>query len=139
MLFVCGESSAQRNVTMIDTDRRDRQVPERSAAENRTNDAREGIIRDPVRWNGQIVSYVKDVGVGDPDYDANVKKVLLQVPGGGTQAVPETEILRNVAPRESDSFQADRDPTKTFPKGHPADVGGTSTREDTIADHQDRA
>jgi hypothetical protein len=59
------------------------------------NDRREGIMRDPVNWNGEIVSYVKDIGNGDPGYDANIRQVLIMTQDGTEKVVPETEILRN--------------------------------------------
>lgn len=59
------------------------------------NDRTEGILRDPVLWKGaEIVSYVKDIGSGDPGYDASIKQVLIMKQDGTQEVVPESEISR---------------------------------------------
>ena len=69
-------------------------------ADKPVNDRTEGILRDPVVWRkggegeGEIVSYVKDVGVHDPGYDAKIRQVLIAKQDGTTEVVPESEILR---------------------------------------------
>ena len=72
------------------------------------SDEMEGIVRDPVIWNGKTVSYVKDIGTQDREYNANVRQVLIQIPGGGTQVVPESEILREKTIHPSEQTQLNR-------------------------------
>lgn len=86
------------------------------------NDTKEGIVRDPVYWNGQLVSYVKDVGTADPEYDGAVKKVVIQMPGGATQVVPESEIMRDRKVAQPEGAEYDR------PSGSPASVGPAAER-----------
>lgn len=59
-----------------------------------TNDKLENVVRDPVLYQGQTVSYVKDIGNGDPEFDANIRKVMITMPSGEELVVPESEILR---------------------------------------------
>lgn len=81
------------------------------------NDRREGIIRDPVNWKGQIVSYVKDIGNGDPGYDANIRQVLIMTQDGTEKVVPESEILRDRKVMvEQNVSEPDRRPEHTLPK-----------------------
>lgn len=81
------------------------------------NDRSEGIIRDPVMWNGnEIVSYVKDIGNGDPGYDAKVRKVLIMKQDGTEVVVPESEILKDKTQTPQPSAEPDRRPEETLPK-----------------------
>lgn len=96
------------------------------------NDRAEGVLRDPVVWrkggegDGEIVSYVKDIGNGDPGYNANLRQVLIMKQDGTETVVPESEISKE---RRQPVLQPDnvpdRRPDQTFPpdvKG--ADEGG---------------
>lgn len=85
------------------------------ANEQPVNDRREGIIRDPVNWKGEIVSYVKDIGNGDPGYNANLRQVLIMKQDGTEQVVPESEILRDKKPVVQQSAEPDRRPEQTMP------------------------
>src|SRR4051812_36336572 len=67
-------------------------------ADQQPNDTLEKMIRDPVVYEGKTVSYVKDVGTHDEGYDATLKQVLIQHPDGGTEVVPESAIMKRVAP-----------------------------------------
>jgi hypothetical protein len=99
------------------------------------NDRNEGMLRDPVVWGaddegngGEIVSYVKDIGNGDPGYNANIRQVLIMKQDGTEQVVPESEIVRN---RETvvRSREPNRRPDATFPAAAPGD-GTTGTGDD---------
>jgi hypothetical protein len=93
------------------------------------NDRREGIMRDPVNWNGEIVSYVKDIGNGDPGYDANIRQVLIMTQDGTEKVVPETEILRNKrVMAEQDQTEPDRRPDQTLPKAIAGEDEGGADR-----------
>lgn len=59
-----------------------------------SNDMSEGIIRDPVLYSGEVVSYVGDIGVKDPEYDANVRQVRITTKAGEAKVVPASEIMR---------------------------------------------
>lgn len=87
------------------------------------NDALEGVIRDPVIHNGEVVSYVTDVGVGDPEFDPNIRKVLLQPIDGPARRVPASEINKTVTPMVAEDRSPDRVPHLTFPAGHPLAFG----------------
>lgn len=80
------------------------------------NDRNEGILRDPVMWNGEAVSYVKDIGNGDPGYNANLRQVLIMKQDGTEQVVPETEILRDRKAAVQETSEPDRRPDLTLPK-----------------------
>lgn len=85
-------------------------------ADRPVNDRTEGILRDPVRWKGgEIVSYVKDIGNGDPGYNANIRQVLIMKQDGTEQVVPESEILREVNPAAQVTTEPDRRPEHTLP------------------------
>lgn len=88
------------------------------------SDKSEGIIRDPVLWNGQVVSYVKDIGVYDADYDPDVRKVMLQPESGGRVVVPATEINKDNRPMVESARAVNRVPHLTFPFGHPDALPG---------------
>lgn len=80
------------------------------------NDRREGIVRDPVNWKGQIVSYVKDVGNGDPGYNANLRQVVIMLQDGTEHVVPESEIMRERKVASEQANELDRRPDQTLPK-----------------------
>ena len=52
----------------------------------------DGVLRDPVLWNGVPVSYVKQVSIGEPGYDPNARMVLIQDKDGHQNVVPIEEI-----------------------------------------------
>lgn len=62
-------------------------------------DQHDGSLHDPIYWNGKVVEYVRDIGTGDPQYDGNLRQVLI-LDDGKPRAIPESEILREgpVAP-----------------------------------------
>lgn len=67
-------------------------------------DTLDNVIRDQVMYQGQVVSYIMDVGTNDPEYDASIKQVKIGFPGGKTQVVPESEIMRkgtSAAPKDA--------------------------------------
>jgi hypothetical protein len=106
------------------------------------NDRNEGMLRDPVVWGadeegkgGEIVSYVKDIGNGDPGYNANIRQVLIMKQDGTEQVVPESEIVRN---RETvvRSREPNRRPDATFPAAAPGD-GTTGTGDDNPQSRRD--
>lgn len=81
------------------------------------NDRKEGIVRDPVNYKGEIVSYVKDIGNGDPGYDASVRQVLIMKQDGTEIVVPETDILREKKTHNvAQSHEPDRRPDQTLPQ-----------------------
>lgn len=84
-------------------------------ADRPMNDRTEGILRDPVNWKGQIVSYVKDIGNGDPGYNAGLRQVLIMKQDGTEEVVPESEILREVKPAAQVTSEPDRRPDQTLP------------------------
>lgn len=103
------------------------------------NDRREGVLRDPVVWkqgktaestmedkDGEIVSYVKDIGNGDPGYNAAVRQVLIMKQDGTELVVPEIEITRDRKQVFADSgTEPNRRPDLTMPKTLEGDdVGG---------------
>jgi hypothetical protein len=90
-------------------------------------DKRDGVVRDPVNWQGQVVSYVKDIGNGDPGYDANVRQVLITLADGTEKVVPEAEILRNKPPA-GEATETDRRPDETLPVDHPGNLTGAGSR-----------
>jgi hypothetical protein len=88
------------------------------------NDRTEGIMRDPVNYKGEIVSYVKDIGNGDPGYDAKIRQVLIMLQDGTEKVVPEADIMREkpkTPPQMSDVL--DRRPEETLPKTGADDSG----------------
>jgi hypothetical protein len=103
------------------------------------NDRMEGILRDPVRWKGgELVSYVKDIGNGDPGYDAKIRKVLIMKQDGSEHVVPETEILREAnAPVSEATFVPDRVPDATMPPANPALSGGNPQARPDVPDDDD--
>jgi hypothetical protein len=65
----------------------------RSSAETESFKNRlDGVLRDPVLWNGVAVSYVKQVSIGEQGYDPNAKMVLIQDKDGHQNVVPIEEI-----------------------------------------------
>lgn len=81
-----------------------------------TNDKLENVVRDPVLYQGQTVSYVKDIGNGDPEFDANVRKVMITMPSGEELVVPESEILRkgsSQVPQDATTLNRPDNPPKS--------------------------
>lgn len=72
------------------------------------NDRLEEVVRDAVTYQGNTVSYVKDVGTSDPGYDANVRQVVIGHPDGKTEVVPESEIMRVAKPAAAEGRELDR-------------------------------
>lgn len=105
------------------------------------NDRREGIVRDPVNWQGQIVSYVKDVGNGDPGYNANLRQVVIMLQDGTEKVVPETEILRGPSEAVIQQMSViDRRPEETMPKALAGiDEGGNDQNRQARAPATDRS
>lgn len=89
------------------------------------NDELEGVIRDPVMFNGQVVSLIKDIGVHDAEYDPNVRQVKIQALGQKPQVVRAQDInTKNVVPRPEIERAPMRVSHLTFPKGHPSTLPG---------------
>lgn len=80
----------------------------KTPAERPSNDRSEGILRDPVRWKDQTVSYVRDVGSDDMGFDANVRHVVIALADGSTKVVPEIEIMRERQVPPSATHELDR-------------------------------
>lgn len=99
-------------------------VPQAPFDERPHMDVEEGIIRDPVMYNGEPVSYVKDIGVNDVEYDPNVRQVLLQPLTGKRVVVPAKEINKDNNVRTENERTPDRRPELTFPTGHPDALPG---------------
>lgn len=55
-------------------------------------DQHDGSLHDPIYWNGKVVEYVRDIGTNDPQYDGNLRQVLI-LDDGKPRAIPESEIL----------------------------------------------
>lgn len=81
---------------------------DKAAPDRPSNDRSEGILRDPVRWKDQTVSYVRDVGSGDMGFDANKRHVVIALPDGSTKVVPESEIMRERARAPEATHELDR-------------------------------
>lgn len=79
-------------------------------------DQHDGSFHDPVYWNGQLVEYVKDVGVSDPGYDGNKRQVMIITRDGKQKVIPEAEILREKRVAMETPLEADRPPV------HPVNV-----------------
>lgn len=92
------------------------------------NDRIEGVMRDPVNWKGEIVSYVKDIGNGDPGYNANIRQVLIMKQDGTEQVVPESEILKPVQPVVPVTSEPDRRPEHTLPPSLEGNDEGGDTK-----------
>lgn len=89
------------------------------------NDELEGMIRDPVLYQGQAVSLVADIGVHDSEYDPNVRQVKIQRLGQKPEIVPAADINTVTVQRPVLETRAPRRiPSQTFPKGHPAAFPG---------------
>lgn len=61
----------------------------------------DGIIRDPVLYNGKPVSYVKQLSAGDPGWEADRKMVLLQEEDGTTIVAEHAEISDLYVPMQA--------------------------------------
>jgi hypothetical protein len=85
------------------------------------NDRLEGVIRDPIEFQGGIASYIRDVGVHDVDYDPQVRKVVLEANGKRVVA-RAADINTTVAPPVVETRRPKRVPDKTFPVGHPGNI-----------------
>lgn len=86
------------------------------------NDRLEGVIRDPVRYQGGLASYVRDVGVHDVDYDPQVRKVVLVTEDNKRVVALAADINTSVVPPVVETRRANRAPDKTFPVGHPGNI-----------------
>lgn len=70
----------------------------------------DGVLRDPVRWNGTVASFVKEISRGENGYDPERQMVLLQTIDGATHVVPFSDISKTKRPPVVEYQVADRVP-----------------------------
>lgn len=75
-------------------------------------DQHDGSFHDPIYYHGDLVEYVKDVGVHDPGYDGTKRQVMIIDKGGKQKVVLESEILREVRAPSQPQFEVDRHNTR---------------------------
>jgi hypothetical protein len=94
-------------------------------------DQHDGSFHDPIWYKGDLVEYVKDIGVHDPGYDGNKRQVMIVDKSGKQKVVPEAEILREARVAMEPPLEVDRYPERPVnvnPKAPKTSTAG-STKE----------